>query len=297
MDAFPPNKRRPNEEITVVRIDDDRYPPLLRHIAQPPVLLYVRGSVSALSHPCPIAFVGTRKMTAYGATAVRLLVGPTARAGACIVSGLALGIDAAVHEATLYEGGVTIAVLAGGVDDASIGPKSNLGLARRIIATGGALISEVPPGTNAAKFGFPRRNRIVAGMCRGTVAVEAARKSGALITAYLALDANRDVYAVPGPITAPSSVGVNDLLLHGATPLLEATQIMNAYGLTATAFDPQTLVDERERVIYERLVRAPKTADALSEETGFSMREILAVTTALTLKNLISEDRGVFIKN
>ena len=155
----------------------------------------------------------------------------------------------------------------------------------------------MPPGTNAAKFGFPLRNRIVAGMTCGTVVIEAAKKSGALITAYLALDANRDVYAVPGQITSAMSGGVNDLLLHGATPLLEAAQILNAYGLATTALDPKDIVDERERVVYECLIDSPKSADDLSEETGFSMREILAVTTALTLKNLISDDRGTFIKN
>jgi len=129
------------------------------------------------------------------------------------------------------------------------------------------------------------------------VVIEAARKSGALITAYLALDANRDVYAVPGNITSPGSTGVNDLLLHGAVPLLEATQILTAYGLATGVLDPKDIVDERERIIYECLIDSPKSADDLSEETGFSMREILAVTTALTLKNVINDDRGTFIKN
>src|SRR5688572_22354079 len=217
-------------EIEVVRIGDDRYPPLLRAIHDPPETLYVRGSVDALHRPA-LGVVGTRKMTPYGATAVRMLIPAAARAGAVIVSGLALGIDAAAHAACLEHGGTTVAVLAGGVDAPSVGPRTNAALAERIVANGGALVSEHPPGTHPMTFGFPLRNRIIAGLCGATLVIEAAAKSGALITAYQALDGGRDVLAIPGPITSPASAGTNGLLRRGAVPITAAADLLEALGI------------------------------------------------------------------
>lgn len=295
MDASLPKKHRPIEEITIVRLKDDRYPPLLRRIPDAPRQLYVRGNADALVHAYPVAFVGTRKATSYGYTAARLLAGPMARAGAAIVSGLALGTDAACHEAALEVGGLTIAVLPGGLDDESIAPPSHLTLAHRILDNGGALISEMPPGAPVQKFSFPLRNRIIAGMCKATVVIEAARRSGALITARHALDANRDVWCVPGMITAPQSQGTNDWISKGANVMTSPEELLADLGLVR--FTPMRPSDTCEAAILESVEASPKTVDALVAETGFPLRDVLAATTALSLKNLVTEHRGTFIKN
>ena len=265
MGAYRDPNRTASNEIATVRIGDDGYPPLLREIHDPPSVLYVRGDPAALLHPLPIAVVGTRKMTAYGAAAVRIVVGPVARAGACVVSGLALGIDAAAHAVALEACGTTVAVLAGGVDRDSVGPRTNAPLAERIIASGGALVSERPPGSSPSKMAFPRRNRIIAGITRGTLVIEAAAKSGSLITAYLALDAGRDVFAVPGPITSAASAGTNGLIRRGAAPATSADDILTAYGLTphcaAAVAEPS---DERAREVLRTLATGPMTLDEIN---------------------------------
>jgi DNA processing protein len=297
MDALRPKAPRPHGEITVIRHGDDRYPPLLRQIPDPPAALYIRGRAEALTHPCPIAVVGTRKMTAYGATAIRLIVGPSAAGGIAVVSGLALGVDAAAHVAALDAGGVTVAVLAGGTDAASVGPRTNAALAERIVASGGALVSEHPPGTTPAKFSFPKRNRIIAGLSLGTMVIEAATKSGSLITAYAALDDGRDVFAVPGPITSAASAGTNGLLRRGAVPITEAAHLLEFYGLEKIPVRAGKIVGTRQRTILDCLADAPKSADELAHETHAPMNEIIATTTMLALEGFITEDHGLFIKN
>lgn len=298
MDAIRDGKRPETGDIAVIRIGDDRYPPLLREIADPPPALYVRGDVRALTHALPIAVVGTRKMTAYGSAAVRIVAGPAAAAGAAIVSGLALGVDAAAHAATLDAGGVTIAVLAGGVDPASVGPRTNAGLAERIAASGGALVSEHPPGATPSKAAFPRRNRIIAGIARGTLVIEAAAKSGSLITAYLALESGRDVFAVPGPITSAASAGTNGLIRRGAAPATCADDVFAAYGLRVEAAPRRAGPrDARERAVLRALDRGPQTVDAIVHATGLDARDAMAALASLSVAGAIADDGGVFTKN
>lgn len=285
-------------EIEVVRIGDDRYPPLLRTIHDPPAQLYVRGTVEALRQTTSLAVVGARKMTPYGGTAVRMLVPAAARAGAVIVSGLALGVDAAAHAACLDCGGTTVAVLAGGVDAPSVGPRTNAALAERIVATGGALVSEHPPGTHPMTFGFPRRNRIVAGLCTATMVVEAAAKSGALITAYQALDDGRDVLAVPGPITSPASAGANGLLRRGAMPITAPADLLETLDLEPLPRNPgRAAIDGDPGAVLAALEDGPCDTDALAEKSQLPVPRLLVALTSLAIDGRVTERAGTWMKN
>jgi DNA processing protein len=208
-------ERLDREQIQFVLRGDPEYPPLLEQSADPPQALFLRGETSALSRKS-VALVGTRAATSYGRFVTAELGHALARSGFSVVSGLALGIDSAAHEATLDADGTCVAVLGTGVNDRSIYPRTNAKLATRIMENGGAILSEFPPGTEGHKHHFPLRNRIIAALATTVVIIEADEKSGSLITAKLALDENRDVYAVPGPITSPRSRGTNLLISQGA---------------------------------------------------------------------------------
>lgn len=273
-----------------VPLGDARYPRLLRQIADPPPLLYIRGNVEALGHPLPLAVVGTRKVTRYGVAATEMLAGGLARAGACVVSGLALGTDGIAHAAALAARGVTVAVLAGGVDAASVGPRAHRGLAERIIAGGGAIVSEHPTGSIPHPSEFLRRNRIVAGMSRGTIVVEAPVKSGALVTARAALDENRDVFSVPGPITSVMSEGTNLLIARGGIPALSAAQVLAHYGHDAT--DPEDAGNEDEGAIMKLLAREAMSADEIANALRAPTRDILGTLTKLEIYGRISARGG-----
>lgn len=208
--------------------EDESFPDLLRRSSDPPEILFVRGK---LGKAPAIAVVGTRKATSYGVHATREIVAPLATGGLCIVSGLALGIDGIAHQTTLDAHGITVAFLATGVDDAAIYPREHARLAARILETGGALISESPPGTPGLKHLFPMRNRFIASFSLATVVVEAALKSGSLITAKLALEENREVLAVPGPIWSKQSEGTNQLLKSGARLCTSAEDVLDALAL------------------------------------------------------------------
>lgn len=222
--------------IRLVPLEVPEVPPLLPHIYDPPLALYVRGKLPG--DALAIAVVGSRTATPYGRAATQALVRPLSARGLVIVSGLAFGIDAEAHRAALETHGTTVAVLGTGVDEASVYPRSHRQLAKDIVAASGAVASEFPPGTTARPEHFPQRNRIIAGLARATVVVEATTQSGALITARLALAENREVLAVPGPITAPTSEGTNRLLREGAAPALSADDILDALSLRDTLAPP-----------------------------------------------------------
>lgn len=218
-------------------IQDTRVPALLRQIADPPDGLFVRGE---LRDAPAIAVVGTRRMTSYGRRAVRELVHDLVSYGFAIVSGLALGIDGEAHKAALDAGGYTIAVLATGIDDSTIYPREHLALAKRILLSGGALISEVPEGSPSFKFAFPKRNRLIAGLCPATIVVEAMPGSGSLITARLALEGNREVLAVPGPIWSATSSGCHELIGLGAKICTNAQNVIDALEMDQPALVAET---------------------------------------------------------
>lgn len=259
------------------------YPPLLKFVPDAPPALFVRGQPAALAHPFPLSVVGSRRMTDYGCRAVRLLIGPCARAGAMIVSGLAYGIDAAAHEEALAAGGLTVAVLASGVDRASVGPRGNFALAERLIKNGGCLVSEYPPGLPADKRRFPQRNRLIAGLSRVTLVVEAAEKSGSLITARHALDFDREVFAVPGPIGTAGADGTNRLIAAGARPALTAAELLEELGLVPNREPPPatSVADPAQRTLLAALKDGPTDADALAARTTLPIRRVLASLSAL----------------
>jgi len=207
---------------TLVAWSDDAYPPALRHIAQPPLVLAVRGSLGGPDEPA-IAIVGARRASEYGRHMAEELARRLAQAGVTVVSGLAAGVDAAAHHAALAAGGRTVAVLGTGID--RVYPKWHRELARAI-AGQGALVSEFPCGSPPLQFHFPRRNRIISGLTRGTIVVEAADDSGSLITARHALEQDRQVFAVPGPVGVAAHRGPNRLIQQGAMLITRAEDVV-----------------------------------------------------------------------
>lgn len=216
------------EHIRVIFPEDVDFPHLLRVSSDPPELLFVRGD---LPKAPALAIVGTRKATSYGEQIVRTFVPGLVRSGLCLVSGLALGIDGLVHRMTLDADGITVAFLATGVDRASVYPREHARLAEDIVEHGGCLVSESPPGGEGRRHLFPLRNRLIAGFTLATLVIEAAPKSGSLITATLALEENREVLTVPGSIWNPQSEGTNHLLKVGAKPCTRVEDILDALTL------------------------------------------------------------------
>lgn len=211
---------------------DSHYPSLLKHIALPPTMLFVRGSLSAFDRGS-VAIVGTRHPTSYGCDVTRRLASDLAQRTLCIISGLALGIDTVAHESALNAHGATVAVLPSGVD--LIYPARNYQLAERIIAKPHcALVSEFYPGTRASAPLFPARNRLISGLAHATIVTEAGERSGAMITVKAALEQGRDVMAVPGSVFAPQSAGCLALIHQGATPIRHADDVCASLGYATT---------------------------------------------------------------
>ena len=254
--------------LRVVTIADTEYPDRLRSIFDPPLLLYVQGHMPAFDDEVAIAMVGTRRCSSYGARTAERLGYELASQGALIVSGLAKGLDAMCHQGALRAGGITAAVIGGGHDIQY--PYENRYLYEDIAAAG-VILSEYPPGTEHKGEHFPVRNRIISGLCLGTVVIEAPRRSGALITAHTALEQGRDVFAVPGPIDAPNSEGTNQLLQEGAIPALSAAGILAEYArqyphkLQLKSVDaPKPLGPRNKHGTAEKLQEDPPEAAQLS---------------------------------
>jgi DNA processing protein len=259
------------------------FPPLLRAIHDPPAGLFLRGTAEPelLSRPA-VAIVGARACSGYGASVARSLSRELAAAGLVVVSGLARGIDAETHRGALEAEGATVAVLGCGIDRDY--PAAHAELARRV-ADSGLIVSEYAPGVEPAPWRFPARNRIVAGLCAATVVVEARERSGALITADLALEEGREVFAVPGEITSSLSVGTNALLKLGAAPLTSSADVLASFGIKPEA--PQT---ERSPL----LELLPASADELVRRTGLAADEIARALVELELAGLVSASEGLY---
>lgn len=284
--------------VDVLTIDDERYPRMLRETANAPALLYVLGTLLPQDE-LAIGIVGTRKATPYGADMARRFALDLARAEVTVVSGLALGIDTVAHHAALDGGGRTIAVLGSGVD--VIYPSRNRKLAERVINEG-ALVSEYPLGTKPDARNFPARNRIISGLSRGVLVVEAPRKSGALITANFAADQGRDVYAVPGSARSPASAGCHQLIRDGATLVTSAQDILDELAVDAVRAAVQTRLElpesEAERKLYELIGADPRHVDELCSESGIAIQETSGVLLALELKGLVRQQgAGYYVRN
>ncbi|MBI4272641.1 DNA-protecting protein DprA [Candidatus Uhrbacteria bacterium] len=283
------------ERINVVTAQDDVYPELLRKIYDPPYVLYYRGTLPEKDRTL-FGVIGARKATPYGLQCTHRLVPDLSTHGIGIVSGLAYGIDAASHEAALAHSGYTLAVIAGGVDHASIYPSVHRNLADRIIASGGCVLSEYPPATQPLPRQFPLRNRIIAGISQGVLVVEAAEKSGALITATCALENGREVCAVPGPITSPFSSGTNRLIKSGAHAITQSADILSILGFDLSsdgiASSAIPTLTDAERILYDVLSREPMHLDDLIKESRLDTQVVASTLLMLEMKNLIrSYDR------
>ena len=270
---------------------DREFPPLLRSIHDPPVGLFVRGggSPELLAAPC-VAVVGARGCTSYGAQVARSLGRELSAAGLVVVSGLARGVDGEAHRGVLEAGGATVAVLGCGIDRDY--PAAHRELARRI-GESGLVVSEYGPGVEPAPWRFPARNRVIAGLAAATVVVEARERSGALITADLALEEGREVFAVPGEITGSLSKGTNGLLKLGAAPLTCVDDVLEALGIEATAPEPVG-VGPAAASVLDRLRDAPAAADELARTIALDAAGLAAALTELELAGLVAQGVGLY---
>jgi DNA processing protein len=291
-----------------VAYSSEKYPPLLKQIPDPPLVLYVRGDVGALSRYA-VAIVGTRRPTAYGGQVAQRLARDLAGRQLVIVSGLVRGIDSAAHRGALEAKGTTVTVLGSGID--VIYPRENKRLAEQVVECG-ALISEFPPGTSPAPENFPIRNRIISGLSLGVLVVEAAEYSGSLITARLAVEQNREVFAVPGNITSAQSFGPNHLIKQGAKlvdewmdvleefpadirmqllPPAEASDEAAAESRTGSLFERSLTPDQK--VVFDVLrADAPLFVDAILTSVQIPQPRVMAVLLELEMAGVIRQLPG-----
>jgi DNA processing protein len=279
--------------VRAVRMIDEDYPERLRAIYDPPPVLYFQGELDSRDHPS-IAIVGTRGATAYGRAVAEKLSRGLAEAAITVVSGLALGIDAAAHRGALAAGGRTIAVLGSGLN--RIYPSQHAQLAKQI-AESGAVASEFPLDTKPDAMNFPRRNRVISGMTSGTLVVEAGAKSGALLTAGYAGDQGRDVYAVPGSIFSPMSQGTHRLIRDGAVPVTCVDDILTELQpsraprqLSAKDILPP---DETERAILDVLSTEGMHIDEIAQSVSLPMSTVSAALAMMELKGMVQQTGGM----
>jgi DNA processing protein len=262
---------------------DADYPAALNDLPNPPAQLWWIGN-SQLLRGTLVTIVGTRRATSYGQRVTGELAGALARGGAVVVSGMALGIDAAAHRSALVAGGATIAVLGTGVDVAY--PRAHVSLHREILERGLAL-SELPPGAHSHKGSFPNRNRILAAISELTIVVEAPFNSGALITARNAVELGRNVGIVPGPIDSPQSQGSNEYLRDGAHPIVSVADALTLAGLAPQPRAQPRVDDEIEMRVWSALAQGSATLDELCARSGLPVAQCLSAVTGLELRGAI----------
>lgn len=287
--------------ISVIALGDEAYPEKLSEIYDPPAVLYVKGNLPDFSAHLTIAMVGTRKATVYGKMASHLIAGSLAKVGTIIVSGGAVGIDSLSHIGAMEAGGTTVCVLGCGINYPYLMENKQM---RDEIAATGALISAYPPDYPSGKFTFPERNRIISGLSDGVVVIEAGVKSGSLITARLAMEQGRDVFAVMGNITSPYSQGTNALIKDGAVPVTDFTDITSYYpqfGIVAEPDDPvipipvhkeNIGVSEIAKKVYAVITAEPIHIDSIVSASGLSVSRVLQAITELELEGLIASRQG-----
>lgn len=293
------------KKIAAISLNSGCYPEMLRHISDPPWILYYRGNARSWESP-GMAIVGARKSTEYGKWAAFELGRKLGRAGVTVVSGMAYGVDACAHRGAL-EGAeavgtnveantATIAVFGCGVDVCY--PRSHARLMEQIIERG-AVLSELPPGTEPKPYFFPRRNRIISGLSRGVVIAEAGLRSGSLITAELAAEQGREVYAIPGNINRPSSIGTNKLIRDGAVPIVVLDDVLTELGLISEEFTKiiHNQLGNDERKIYNEILQCGEIRmDQLSVKLDISVGKVSALVTVLEMKGILQTAMGkIFI--
>ncbi len=287
-----------SNEVKQINISDKSYPKMLKEIPDPPETIYVKGEFVE-QDKISIAIVGTRNYTSYGKQVAEVLAGDLAMSGITIISGLAKGIDTFAHKAALEKGGRTIAVLGSAADNKHIYPACNRKLAEKI-AQNGAVISEHPPGTQSKRYFFAQRNRIISGLSLGTLVVEAPEKSGALITAMQAIEQNREVFAVPGPINNKNSAGTNNLIKMGAKLVTCANDILEELNLPLVEnkgkkIKPQT---KEEEILLNTLSQAPLHIDEIAKKSKLNAGIVAPTLIMLELRGLVKNTGGgYYIKN
>ncbi len=289
-------ERLAQENIQTVSLNNPAYPKLLKEINDPPHTLFIRGTLLSGTQPS-VGVVGTRKMTTYGKQACQELVSDMVRHDIAIVSGLALGIDGVAHQTAIDGKGITIAVLGSGVNKNNIYPAAHKRLADDIIQSGGAVISEYPPGFSPTQYSFPARNRIIAGLSAGTLVIEAPETSGALITARCALDYNREVFCIPHTIYSTTGTGPNNLIKQGAhlvqtcQDILDALQIKTVSTTTPAKLDFTS--NQTEAQILQCLSKEPTHIDVIIKATGLSSAAINSTLLLLEMNGHIRNLGGM----
>ncbi len=282
-------------DFRIEKIEPNDFPPQLLEIPDSPSSLYIVGA-PLNPNGLYLSVVGSRTHTNYGADVCDSLIRGLKGSDIIIVSGLALGIDSIAHRSAMKAGLKTIAFPGSGLSERALYPATNLSLAKEILASGGSLVSEFEPAFKATQWSFPRRNRIIAGIAHATLIIEAADKSGTLITARLALDYNREVLAVPGPINSPTSLGTNLLIKQGATPITRSEDILEVFGLKQESlFDEAENelgnLSKEEKEIWEFIVE-PQSRDTIIDASGKPIQEINSLLSAMEIKGLIKEELG-----
>ncbi len=279
----------------IVKLTKEQFPAQLLEIPQPPKVLYMRGQLPP-KDSIYLAVVGSRKYTSYGRDICEKLIRGLKGYPIVIVSGLALGIDSIAHNAALDTGLTTISFPGSGLDNSVIHPQTNIKLAQKIVDSGGCLLSELEPQWKATLYSFPQRNRLMAGISKAVLIIEAEEKSGTLITARMALDYNRDVLAVPGSIMSSNSKGTNNLIRQGATPITKSEDILEALGFEVEKLkqdDKEKYADcGKEELKIIELLREPIERDELIRESGMDIATANALLSIMEIKELIKEELG-----
>lgn len=286
-------RRIENSGIKVITWEDVDYPARLKELDQPPPVLFLRGQIKEEDN-LAVAIVGTRRMTTYGRQICEEISHTLAANGVTIVSGLARGIDAIAHESAVNVGGRTLAVLGSGVD--RIYPPEHSRLSGKIEANG-AVISDYAPGTPPDSANFPPRNRIISGLSKAVIVIEAGENSGSLITAAFAIEQGREVFAVPGPIHAPQSRGTNRLIQQGTRLLMSAGEILDYIQLTQSnrslSTEKQLPMDTTESLLYSMLSQDPQYIDDLAIAANLPIEKVSATLILLELKGLARQVGGM----
>jgi len=286
-------KELKEREVQLISVEDDSYPAALKEIGDYPIFLYARGDISILSQPC-IAVVGTRNISAYGKRVTESIVPDLVHAGMVTVSGLAIGVDALTAQETIAAGGRTVAVLGHGL--AEVYPRLNAKLADQIVESGGLILSEFPLDAPPDTYTFPARNRIIAGLSLGTVIIEAGKGSGALITAELALEYNRDVFAVPGQIFDEQYIGCHEIIAKGCAKLITSSKdILQEFSIIAPESDRESAYipqDETQQSVLDALTSMPQTVTDLVNKSGIDTGTMNAALTMMELSGGVKNMGG-----
>lgn len=279
----------------IYKLKPEQFPEGLNEIPQPPKTLYIRGKLPS-EDVIYLAVVGSRKYTSYGRDICEKIIRGLKGYPIVIVSGLAIGIDTIAHKAALENNLITISFPGSGLDNTALHPRNNIKLAQQIVNSGGCLLSEMEPQMRATLYSFPQRNRLMAGISKAVLIIEAEEKSGTLITARLALDYNRDVLAVPGSAFSSNSNGTNWLIKQGATPVVCSDDVLEALGFEIEKIkksDKEKYADcDKDEMKIIELLREPMERDDLIRELGMDIGTACALLSIMEIKELIKEELG-----